>query len=151
MTFAVWTDVAVCLIPQQELVTWVQMLRTTFIQWFLLEKWNSGLNNKDVHVFKEYFSMWLLAVWLHLSGFLVLTWVWLCCLVQTLARFNLVRASPPSPPLPPPSLDSNSTLGLRGARVCVTALVTKAFGDWFQSTQRPAWVPHRCSFPFLSW
>lgn len=40
-------------------------------------------------------------MWLHLSGFLMLTWVWPCCLVtpqslvQTLALFNLVRVLPP--------------------------------------------------------
>lgn len=46
-------------------------------------------------------------VWLHLSAFVVLTWVWPCCLVtphllvQTLAWFNLVRRSllPPFYPL----------------------------------------------------
>ena len=40
--------------------------------------------------------------------------------LQTLAWFNLVRASTP-PPFPLLSLDSNSTLGLQGAAVCVTA------------------------------
>lgn len=52
---------------------------------------------------------WLLAVECdYLSGFLVLTWVWPCCLVtpqslvQTLVRFNLVRVSPPSSS--PPSI-----------------------------------------------
>lgn len=81
---------------------------------------------------------WLLAVECdYLSGFLVLTWVWPCCLVtpqslvQTLVRFNLVRVSPPSSPPPPLSLDSNSTLGLQGARLCVTALVTKTFRECF--------------------
>lgn len=76
--------------------------------------------------------------WLHLSAFVVLTWVWSCCLVtphllvQTLAWFNLVRRSPPTPLL---SLDSNSTLSLWGTRLCVTALVTKTFREKFQSTQ----------------
>lgn len=57
--------------------------------------------------------------------------------LQTLAWFNLVRASTlPSPPLLLLSLDSNSTLGLQGAAVCVTGLITKTFRECFQSTQR---------------
>ena len=60
---------------------------------------------------------WLLAAWLYLSGLLVLTLVWLRCLVtpqSLVADLNAVQSresvDPPLPlPLPLLSLDSNST------------------------------------------
>lgn len=78
------------------------------------------------------------------STFLVLTWVWLCCLVtlkslvQTLVWFNLVRA-PPHPSLPhSPGYPSTQIprSAFRGARLCVSARVTKTFRECFQPTQR---------------
>lgn len=62
--------------------------------------------------------------WLHLSAFVVLTWVWSCCLVtphllvQTLAWFNLVRRSPLPPFYPLTQIPRSAS----GELVCASQL-----------------------------
>lgn len=87
---------------------------------------NSVCPWKRIFIFQENYLVMASGspVWLHLSAFVVLTWVWPCCLVtphlllQTLAWFNLVRRSPLPPFYPLTQIPRSAS----GELVCASQL-----------------------------